>query len=1112
MKRKLCTLELNKADLLQPTELAEIQQAISEHLPTDGGLYQIDRIAGNQSPTVRVFKLTNGNDEFVVRILNTAQNKEESSNEIHLTHTMSAEGVAPPVYYANEHTGIIIMKFIKDVSVFKGSAQQIEGALVEFAEKIRRIHRLPLTAKPHSLLPSNLQKERLAEVYKRATLHEAFQIYLQGAEYLNQLSIFIQAHTFCHNNLHKYNILHSGEQGYIIDWETVGAGDPILDLANFVAFGRFTEAQRILFLTAYLGHQPSSPDRAKFQIMLQISYLRYALGQFAATKLEEVNLNSLDFDKIPRFSSSDFVLTTKTPHDLFILSFSLLKEVLFTINSAEFIDALRVQTEVQGLPDNSLSRLFTFSNPKTIHRAERAVQPYVSTTPAIESLTGGSEQATNYKVIVANQAVALRVYAEDTTNARFQREISLYQHATKIGIGPQVPFVAQDELCLATAFINTVPKGWQHQLTSLQLTQIAEKIKSLHKHPLPIQTHELTPTGLAVSSIQKAQTLAMQFEMYSLHDVLSIYQRLLSLIKPEVLSHNSLSKDNILFDGQNFHFIDWENATINDKLYDPAFLSCYFFLTPAQEKVLFSAYLGHQITPDEDKKFYLMKLLVLCHLSIVTITKCQDFAFIKTLPPIDAEQRYFNYQGKARHLLNLQTDFGKYQIFQLLVNEVQFIMQTGKFLLCEKLLLKPLNQNPSSTFNSLPLLAKRAMFSFIPKNNLAQLASVNRDWARTYYSLADSSFPEPKGLEAIQPKDRPKVLSALQSVFLPYKQQNSAVDTFLAPTVNASITPFTSGLSPWANTSKLIINDKPYVIRLMSTEPDASCTRLEISIMLLFSVLGAAPKIHYASSEQGVIIMDYVDAISSWYRETKPETLSQLGLLFNLMNEVNVSAEKPLFTNTRLKEIYNRVYKICRQDFATDPRFNLFRDVLTQLDALKPLCDELTEYTLCHHDFNVWNVLQQKNDQAFKAIDFEFSESGDRLFDIGSLVVFMRLNKSAELELLTSFHGRQPTLQEKSKYYLFKQYAWLHYIVMGLGICKAIDFSVSAEEIEELPPFNQFNQHTTLSKPLDPHSDVGHYKLAIMFIKQAQLDSQTEEYRSSFECLFPKKEEPSLSL
>ena len=145
-----------------------------------------------------------------------------------------------------------------------------------------------------------------------------------------------------------------------------------------------------------------------------------------------------------------------------------------------------------------------------------------------------------------------------------------------------------------------------------------------------------------------------------------------------------MSRDNILFDGSRFQVIDWENATINDRLYDPAFLSCYFFLSPEQEKVLLSTYLGHEITRLEDQKFYLMKLLVLCHLAVVTITKCHDYEFIKGLPRVDSSQRYFNYEGKARHLLNLQTDFTKYLIYQLLANEIQFIMTTGKFLASEK--------------------------------------------------------------------------------------------------------------------------------------------------------------------------------------------------------------------------------------------------------------------------------------------------------------------------------------------------------------------------------------------------------------------------------------------
>lgn len=1096
-------------ETLTDNEPFNLKQVIATDLPYYAGPYQLERIPGNLSPSARVFKLTGGDNVFVVRILDRVHHLEDTINEIQLIQTLSKQQIAPPIYHANELTGFVVMKFIKDTPVFRGSFEATQSAIVALAKKIKYLHALPLKAKPESLLPSNLQKERLKTIYQRLKIHEPFQIYLQGIEYLNQLSIFIKQDAFCHNNLHKHNVLHHDGESFIIDWETAGAGDTFLDLANFAILSRFSIEQENLFVTAYLEQKPSELELARFKIMKQISYLRYSLGLFSTVNVDKLPMEELDFDKIQIASERATAHTGNHDNDAFINSFSMLKEAFVAIRSPAMIEALRIASSGQAIPQHlSQLRLFSFSNPKTVERAQLAMRPYLqedTEKTTMESLTGGSKQASNYKVKLNDTFMALRIFSEDTQPEQFRHETSLYQHAASLNLGPVVTFYNEELLCLATQFVETPVAGWQRTLTNTQLAQLAQQIRILHATPFTITTPQQTPTGLPLASLAAAEEIAKIPGLSSLQEMIAVYRRLLPLLKPQVLSHNSLSRDNILYNGEQFQIIDWENATLNDPLYDPAFLSCYFFLTPEQEKVLLSAYLGHEITPTEDQKFYLIKLLVLSHLAIVALTKCHDFDFITGLAQINPKQRYFSYDGKDKHLLNLQTDYSKFVIYQLLVNEIHFATTTGKFLACEKKLLTTREKKTPLSFNALPLVAQRSIFSYVPRAELASTAAVSKNWARFSFSMADDTFPEPMGIETIQPSDRPKVIAALKATFMPYKTQHRAIDAILSPTVIASITPFSAGLSPWANTCKLVINDKPYVLRLMSIEPGNTCTQLEILLMGLFSNISVSPKIHYASDKLGIIIMDYVDANPVWYRKITLEVLTQLGLIFNQMNDASFGKSKKHthFSNQRLEQIYHRVNQICRVDHSTDPRFEPFREMLNELDHLKPLCESLTEPTICHHDFNVWNVLQRNDDQSFNAIDFEFSQSGDRLFDLGSLVVFMRLDKKAELELLTSFFGRQASQYEKSKYYLFKQYAWLHYIVMGLGICKGIDFQVTPAEMEELPPFNSFSSATVLSSPLDPHSDVGHYKLAIMFIKQAKIDSLGEEYRESLEFLSP---------
>ena len=131
--------------------------------------------------------------------------------------------------------------------------------------------------------------------------------------------------------------------------------------------------------------------------MKQISLLRYSLGNFSTIKLDEIAPDSLDFDKIPVYTNPTFKRSMSCARDQFIVSSSLLKEAFLAIRSPSFIEAVRLLSTEQNIPEHFLDhRLFTFSNPKAIERAKLAVKPHLKETlanPTIDSLSGGSVQS-----------------------------------------------------------------------------------------------------------------------------------------------------------------------------------------------------------------------------------------------------------------------------------------------------------------------------------------------------------------------------------------------------------------------------------------------------------------------------------------------------------------------------------------------------------------------------------------------------------------------------------------------------------------------------------------------------------------------------------------------
>ncbi len=57
----------------------------------------------------------------------------------------------------------------------------------------------------------------------------------------------------CHHDLHHLNILDDGERLWLVDWEYGGGGDPLFDLAGFLAMHGLGPAATDGFLRAYGG-------------------------------------------------------------------------------------------------------------------------------------------------------------------------------------------------------------------------------------------------------------------------------------------------------------------------------------------------------------------------------------------------------------------------------------------------------------------------------------------------------------------------------------------------------------------------------------------------------------------------------------------------------------------------------------------------------------------------------------------------------------------------------------------------------------------------------------------------------------------------------------------
>jgi thiamine kinase-like enzyme len=67
----------------------------------------------------------------------------------------------------------------------------------------------------------------------------------------------------CHNDLHHLNIVGSREVIQVVDWEYAGLGDPIMDIASYLAYHDLDAPATAALLEAY-GAGPATPSFARW--------------------------------------------------------------------------------------------------------------------------------------------------------------------------------------------------------------------------------------------------------------------------------------------------------------------------------------------------------------------------------------------------------------------------------------------------------------------------------------------------------------------------------------------------------------------------------------------------------------------------------------------------------------------------------------------------------------------------------------------------------------------------------------------------------------------------------------------------------------------------------
>jgi len=173
-------------------------------------------------------------------------------SECRLLAAVAAAGLAPEVLACEPAAGLLAARFVT-AAPWQPIDVAAESNLRRLAGRLRILHGLPV--------PTGIRAVRYSDQARhlRAGLPcgpDDARLHVRAERLFGRIDGRDFAPTLCHHDLHHLNVLDDGDRLWLVDWEYGGRGDPLMDLAGFLAMHELAPQATVEFLAAYGGLRP----------------------------------------------------------------------------------------------------------------------------------------------------------------------------------------------------------------------------------------------------------------------------------------------------------------------------------------------------------------------------------------------------------------------------------------------------------------------------------------------------------------------------------------------------------------------------------------------------------------------------------------------------------------------------------------------------------------------------------------------------------------------------------------------------------------------------------------------------------------------------------------
>jgi aminoglycoside phosphotransferase (APT) family kinase protein len=207
----------------------------------------------------RCYAVSDGDREVVLRIAGEDDRAYAVARaaESLAQRTAAAQGLAPRILFEEPGLGLTAMQRVAGGAWTRELARSPAGAAC-LGRWLGRLHQLPPPSGMRRVDFVSSLDHYAAELGDDAMARELARRARPAAAVGGPAARDV----LCHNDLHHLNIVGSREVIQVIDWEYAGVGEPIMDIASYLAYHDLDAPATSALLEAY-GAGPAAPSLAR---------------------------------------------------------------------------------------------------------------------------------------------------------------------------------------------------------------------------------------------------------------------------------------------------------------------------------------------------------------------------------------------------------------------------------------------------------------------------------------------------------------------------------------------------------------------------------------------------------------------------------------------------------------------------------------------------------------------------------------------------------------------------------------------------------------------------------------------------------------------------------